>query len=133
ELATNANTFAVQNGGKSPTFSTDGGTYCLSSIVTYHWNGDPGNGATPGTIGLLFNGRLVGAGGGAPWPAVGSSGQNTNGAAVNWTATTGLQIIVLNGSYQVIDSDPATWSQNTASNGFGFFHIWVTTALKSSP
>jgi len=124
ELFNNSNTGAVSNGGVSPTFSTNGQTYCLSSIVDYHWNN--AQGAQPGTIGLMFNSRTVGN-----WSAVGSAGQN-NAPNVNWTAVPDPQVIVMNGTYKVIDSDPATWSQDQASGGFGFSHVWVRTALPAS-
>jgi hypothetical protein len=103
ELFTNSNTDAVGNGGTAPTFSTDG-VVCLDHIVDYHWNN--GNGATPGTIGLSGVGS---------WPAIDS---------VNWTATP-PGTVLLNGTYTVTDSNPATWSQNAGSNGVGFTHIWV--------
>jgi hypothetical protein len=124
ELYTNSNTQTVFNGGQSPTFDTKGQTYCLSSMVTYHWNG--GAGAKPGHLGLIFTatGRRVDDG---SWIAVGSSGQG-GAPNVNWTAGTGRQVIVLNGNYTVTDSDLATWSQNAASNGFGFVHVLVTPA-----
>jgi hypothetical protein len=111
ELFNNSNTDAVGNGGTAPTFST-GGTVCLDHIVTYHWNN--ANGATPGTIGLSGVGT---------WTAIGSAGQN-NAPNVNWTATP-PGTVLLNGTYTVTDSNPATWSQNAGSNGVGFTHIWV--------
>src|SRR5438128_2690382 len=50
KLFDNSNTGGVLNGGAAPNFGTKGQTYCLDSIVTYHWNN--GLGATPGTVGL---------------------------------------------------------------------------------
>jgi hypothetical protein len=128
ELYHNDNILEVQNGGVSPTFSTDGRTVCLVRLVTYHWNGSAGQ--APGKIGLLFNKRQVGFVDG--WPATGSAGQAPNTQNASWTAVPDPQVIVLNGTYTVVDSDPATWSQNTASNGFGFVHVFVRPASRPS-
>ncbi|HTZ06180.1 MAG TPA: hypothetical protein VMB53_10525, partial [Gaiellaceae bacterium] len=56
----NSNGQPVRNGGKAPTFSTKGKTYCVVSLATYHWNG--GNGQAPGSIGLTVVSGLGGAG-----------------------------------------------------------------------
>jgi hypothetical protein len=84
----------------------------ITQLITYHWNG--GKGAKPGTI-LLFNpntGMQYG-----PYPASGSSGQG-GAPNVNWTANVNLNLPA--GSYQIIDSDFATWSWNQGSGGDGF-------------
>jgi len=118
-LFNNWNGDAVQNGGSEPTFSTNGQSYCLISISTYHWTG--GYGATPGTISLLSETGSLG-----PWQAVGNSGQ---GGALNvdWTVTPGslTQPVIINGDYACEDSNPATWSQDAASGGAGFCKVWV--------
>jgi hypothetical protein len=67
KLLDTSNTGGVLNGGKPPSFSTKGKSYCLLSITTYHWN--YGKGAAPGTIGLTGTTTV------APAKARGSSGQ----------------------------------------------------------
>jgi len=118
-LFNNWNGDAVQNGGSESTFSTNGQSYCLISISTYHWNG--GYGSAPGTISLLSETGSLG-----PWQAVGNSGQ---GGALNvdWTVTPGspTQPVIINGDYVCEDSNPATWSQDAASGGAGFCKVWV--------
>jgi hypothetical protein len=60
-----------------------------------------------------------------PWQAVGSSGQG-GAPNVNWTARPPAgTTVLLNGSYTVNDSNPTTWSQNSASNGKGFTIVYV--------
>jgi hypothetical protein len=118
----NSNSSGVSNGGTAPTFSTNGQSYCLDSIWTYHWNG--GTGTTPGTIGLTavcdVSCAVIG-----PYQAVGSSGQN-GAPNVNWTARPPSDTaVVLNGSYTVNDSSPVTWSQNQQSQGTGFTIVYV--------
>lgn len=87
----------------------------ITQLITYHWNN--GRGARPGTI-LLFNpstGQQFG-----PFPAIGTSGQG-GAPNVNWIAN--VNITVPAGAYQVIDSDPSTWSWNAASGGNGFARV----------
>ena len=130
---TDSNTESVQNGGTAPTFSTRGRTYCLIQIVDYHWN--DGQGATPGTVGLTVVSGLGGAGNViGPLPATGSAGQN-DAQNVNWTGTAAQapQPVVINGHYSCLDSDPATWSQNTKSGGAGFCTLTVKRAIKAKP
>jgi len=100
----NSSTLGVLDGGTPPTFSTAGKAYCLSSIVTYHYNN--GKGATPGTIGLRGTTTV------APRRATrvaGSGAPNANWV-VNYDATTSP--VVIDGSYTCEDSSPSTWSQN---------------------
>jgi hypothetical protein len=127
-LFNNSNGGAVSDGGTEPTFSTSGQTYCLISISTYHWNN--GNGETPGTIGLLSEEGTLG-----PYDAIGSAGSPTDiypeGAPnANWTVMPGSasQPVIINGTYVCDDSDPATWSQDAASDGQGFCKVTVQTA-----
>jgi len=122
QIFNNWNTGAVANGGTPPSFSTNGQTYCLDSLDTYHWNA--GKGTIPGSIGLLFNNQSIGT-----WTATGRSAQG-DAPNVNWNAGPAPQVIVLNGTYTVADSAPSTWSQNAASNGFGFTQVWVKNAVK---
>ncbi len=120
DLATNTNTGAVANGGKSPTFLVNPSEY-IEQIETYHWNG--GLGAAPGTITL----RSVGTGQtSGPWRAVGLAGSN-NRANVNWIVYPNITLPI--GAYQIVDSDPTTWSQNATSHGIGFFTVRGTRNL----
>ena len=111
DLFNNTNSGAVANGAQgSPLFLTPS-TVHVSQIVTYHWNN--GRGAIPGTITLKsLSGPAYG-----PYRATGSPGQN-NAPNVNWTVNVNLTLPI--GTYQVIDSDPATWSQNAQTRGIGF-------------
>jgi hypothetical protein len=128
-LFNNGNIAAVQNGGTPPSFSTNGGDYCLVSVATYHWNNAKGTTA-PGTVSLGVVQGLGGAGKTlGPWQASGSPGQ---GGVPNayWTATlptTGTPV-VLNGTYTCRDSNPATWAQNSGSGGHGFCTVMVRRA-----
>lgn len=111
--ATVANGATVRNGPTAvTTFTLDRALY-LARITTYHWNG--GRGAPAGTITLVApDGSLLG-----PWQAEGRPGSGAQN--VNWVAEPG--ILLQPGTYGVIDSDPATWSQNAGSGGRGF--VWV--------
>lgn len=104
---------AVQNRPAAvTTFTLDRALY-LTQITTYHWNA--GNGAAPGTISLRApDGRILG-----PWVAEGRPGSGAQN--VNWVARPDL--LLSPGIYTVIDSDPATWSQNAGTGGAGF--VWV--------
>jgi len=125
-LFDDTNTKAVSNWGSTPTFSTKGVPYCLSQIITYHWDG--GKGAAPGSIALLApNGTTLG-----PFKAMGSSGQG-GAPNVNWTAKvpTSPKPVVIEGTYACVDSSPATWSQDAMSGGRGFCKVIVKKALAS--
>lgn len=119
----NWNGGGVGDNGQSPTFSTNGSTYCVDHIEDYHWNS--GNGAAPGTIGLFFTDRSRTLG---PWTATATSGQN-NAPNVNWSATPAPAVFVINGTYKIIDSSPTTWSQNAQSGGLGFSRVWLKAAV----
>lgn len=129
KLFDNSNGGGVLGGGKPPSFSTNGVSYCVMQLITYHWNN--GQGAKPGTIGLssLANVKSL-QGNLAKWAATGSSGQ---GAAVNvnWTAnvSTATKPVVINGVYSCVDSDPATWSQDAQTHGAGFCQVYVEKAI----
>jgi len=111
DLFNNTNTGGVQNGPTAQALFMTPTPVHVTQLVTYHWNN--GQGARPGTIGLRsMNGSTYG-----PFQATGSSGQG-NAPNVNWTANVDLQLA--GGTYQVIDSDPNTWSQNGQSGGAGF-------------
>jgi hypothetical protein len=111
---------AVVNGGLPPKVSTGGKSYCLHEIATYHWNGGKGAPAG-GTIGLRdSSGQLVGQG---PWQA--DAAPASNNVPADWEAIiTELPPVVVNGTYTVEDSDPATWSSSKASGKLGFVRMW---------
>ncbi len=113
DLCNNTNTGGVLNNPSSHrTPCSLGQPAHITQLVTYHWNN--GMGARPGTI-LLFSPNTGNQWG--PFPASGSSGQGGK-ANVNWTANVNLTVPA--GVYQVIDSDPPTWSWNSTSSGYGF-------------
>src|SRR5487761_2046772 len=49
KLFDNSNGGGVLGGGRPPSFTTHGSTYCVTQLITYHWNG--GRGSAPGQIG----------------------------------------------------------------------------------
>jgi hypothetical protein len=110
----NSNGGGVLNGAKPPTFSTKGTTYCLTQVVTYHWNN--GHGQTPGSVGI------AGAAMSASATARGSPGQG-GAPNVNWTGTFTRQVTI-DGTDTCTDSDPKTWSQNPQSGGKGFCVVY---------
>lgn len=115
-------TGAARNGATAPSFSTGGHAYCLTAIQTYHWNG--GKGQTPGTLGLKHVSGPAGFASVGPFKAVGSAGQN-NAPNVNWQANvpTAPNPTAIDGTYTCTDSDPATWSADTAG-GPGYCNVY---------
>ncbi len=96
----------VMNGGKSPRFTLRTPTR-INFVMNYHYNN--GQGASPGTIGFRrSDGKMFG-----PWPATAVN-------KVYWILNP--QISLPAGTYEVIDSDPASWSQN-GPNGYG--HVLI--------
>lgn|GEM_PF-2542361 len=116
EIFNNWNKTAVQEGPRGATYFYLAKPATVTRIVNYHWNG--GRGQTPGWIGLRDqNGRTYG-----PWSAAGTSG--TGGAQnVNWIVIPNAALPA--GLYEVIDSDPSTWSYNAGSFGCGFSIIYT--------
>jgi hypothetical protein len=103
EIFNNGSLAAVANGGKAPQFATNRAS-SLTSVLTYHYNG--GRGAPGGTIAIMgADGTIYG-----PWPV-----EVRN--SVYWIARPGITLPA--GRYRVVDSDPATWSQNEDSDGKG--------------
>jgi hypothetical protein len=90
----------------------------IDQIETYHWNN--GVGEKPNQVQIILQ-TLSGVVKGR-FPATGSPA--TNGALANWTAKIGLLLSA--GQYTIIDSKPATWSQNAASGGKGFTIVSAT-------
>ena len=98
-LFNNGNDKQVFNGGKSQQFYL-GKPTIVSYIMTYHWN--EGRGAPSGTISLRSDTGLTFG----PWQAT-----LTNGGY--WIVRPNT--LVRPGMYEIIDSDPSTWSQETGA------------------
>ncbi len=130
-LFDNSNGGLVGNGGTPPTLSTNGKAYCLNGIETYHWNN--GKGSKPGYLWLK---RLSGPAG-LPdrtsfFQALGSPGQNNVANANSYVYTPMKPPIIIDGTYQCVDTIRGTWSQDAASGGNGFCHITVMAAMPAS-
>ena len=116
-LFDNFNHTPVTTGGTAPGFAVTTPT-CLFSISTYHYN--QGNGAAPGTLGLVStSGATFG-----PYPATGNPGPATASHPHGvpdaiWTATpgSGTAPVVIDGGYSCADSDPLTWSTTRSRTG----------------
>ncbi len=83
----------------------------ITQIADYHFNN--GVAVKPGTIGLMApNGHVFG-----PFRATQQTG--------TWDWITGIiNVTVPAGTYSVVDSSPATWSQNSFSGGRGFTRVF---------
>ncbi len=92
-------------GGTSPVVYQDA-TYFVTEVCTYHSDGSGNNMGPAGTISLKADdGTTYG-----PWQA-------TLRSDVYWIVNPDQDLPA--GSYTVIDSNPATWAQNSGSNGQG--------------
>jgi hypothetical protein len=96
---------AIDGGnGKPPNVSQDR-AYTITQVCTYHWNNGAG-GTSPGFISLVAaDGVTYG-----PWQA-----ELVNGVY----RCVVPNLVMPAGSYTLSDSEPATWSQNSGSNGTG--------------
>jgi hypothetical protein len=114
-LASNYNISGVSNQPtKDSTFTVD--KECTAKYLnTYHWN--HGKGQTPGTITLLEDGKELGT-----WQTYGTDGQGGVKNAV-WNVRIDPITLKPGHTYQIVDSDPATWAQNGGSGGAGFFEV----------
>lgn len=92
----NGNDFAVFNGGSPAQFTIDRAKN-IDFIMTYHYN--QGQGAPAGTITLRRTDGLV-------------CGPFQAALAYNFYWIIAPRVVLPSGTYEVIDSDPATWSQN---------------------
>ncbi|MGV8057670.1 MAG: PAN domain-containing protein [Smithellaceae bacterium] len=109
----NGNIGGVQNNPTRETTFTIDSSYRITFIYTYHYFN---SGKLPGTIALRHSdGTVYG-----PWQTAGALGQ---GGVLNayWFVKPNVEIKA--GSYTVIDSDKATWSQNSGSAGAGFVEM----------
>lgn len=97
----------VENGGKPATVTLASASH-IDEIWTYHYNN--GAGAPAGIITMTSaDGTVVGT----------FQADLMNG--VYWVAKVDLDVPA--GTYTISDSDPATWSQNGATDGQG--HTWA--------
>jgi len=113
-IYTTMNVDAVENGSTQPNIIQISEPTLVTHVMTYHWNG--ARGKTPGTIALnCDDGTKYG-----PWQAEGSSGQ---GGVPNASWSVAPCVILQPGKYTLIDSDPASWSQNATSAGQGMCEI----------
>lgn len=112
-LYDNGNIYGVKNGPIVPTVFTLNEPCKITSIRNYHYFN---HGVMPGTIALKDqDGTVYG-----PWQAEGLEGQG-NVANASWIVRPNA--VVKAGTYTVLDSNPATWSQNDQSGGCGFTEI----------
>lgn len=112
----NYNGAAVANNPTVPTIFTIAAKRTITLIQDYHWNSAKGK--TPGTIGLKdSSGKMFG-----PWEAKGDPGQ---GGVPNayWTVFPNVEIPA--GTYTMVDSDPASWAQNSGSKGIGMSQVYA--------
>jgi hypothetical protein len=111
------NNCGALNGAKSPLVKLAKPAH-ITQFADYHFN--HGISVKPGTIGLMAaNGHVFG-----PYPAKQQAG------TWDWV-TAAVSVTVPAGTYSIVDSDPATWSQNSFSGGRGFtrvFGAFVATA-----
>lgn len=123
-LFTTFNKEAVANGGKPPNFTLSTPTR-IESILTYHWNNARGT-QRPGEIALRMvdKGHVIGH-----WHARGEPGMNGVPNA-NWFVEPNLDLPA--GRYEILDSDPASWSQNGSSQGLGMVEVRGAASLTPS-
>jgi len=116
-VADTMNIAGVGNGPTAPTTFSLNSPHLITLITNYHWNN--ARGAAPGTIGFKdSNGKVYG-----PWPVTTRLGQ---GGVPNAYWDVKPNIVVPAGTYTIIDSDPASWSQNAQSGGRGMGEVRAT-------
>ena len=130
---------AVYNNPPNQTLLTVSNSTHISKILTYHWNN--GSGATPGTIGLKNTGTGIVIG---TWTVVASQGLDST-PGVTWTNiangppyrywTVQPNVDISAGTYEVVDSNPATWSYNsdTGNRGMAFVYGWKLASSGGDP
>lgn len=108
------NGLVVTGGGTSPSFTIDA-PHLITEMYSYNYGegqGSPG----AGTLALrAADGTVYG-----PWQCTADEGQGGVPNAL-WFAYPDAQIPA--GTYTVVNSDPATWSQNEQSGGLGFCYV----------
>jgi hypothetical protein len=111
----NGNPDVVHNNPENPTYFHVDKKTTIYHIQDYHWNG--ADGVTPGTIAIknTETGEVFG-----PWQAEGQKGQFDTPNAY-WNVYPDVELPP--GKYEVIDSDPSTWSNNAKSGNAGVSRI----------
>lgn len=111
EVFNNGNIAGVYNQPTAPTTFTLAKSYVITKVMTYHWNNASGTEVTGTHSFKASNGKIYG-----PWKTTGALGQ---GGVVNayWYSTPNVTLPA--GTYTIIDSDEATWAQNSGSGGKG--------------
>jgi hypothetical protein len=112
ELAGNFNIEEVRNDGTPFLFRLTAPAQ-IDQLETYHWF--DGRGSKPGSITIQsikapFRVKET-------YKAEGLPGSD-NAPNVNWVAK--MNLTLPPGTYEIVDSDPATWSQNAQTGGEGF-------------
>ncbi len=111
EIFTSMNIYGVNSKPTAQTTFTITKPHVITYIFTYHWNSASGT-RQPGYIGIHNSkGETF-----KPWKATGTPGQ---GGVPNAGWETFPNIVLPAGTYTIVDSDPATWSQNAQSGGRG--------------
>ena len=114
KIFSNMNGNAVANGSAGAAVFVLPAPTRIAKITTYHWNG--GHGAPAGTI-------ILRGGSGGPigsWPASGLPAQGDS-PNLYWVVTPNVDLPA--GTYTVVDSDPSTWAQNSATGGVGMLTV----------
>ncbi len=122
DIFNNFNGGTVDNSPMAATVFTIKQSYLITMVLDYHWNN--GEGSPGGTIALRCSQGVVHG----PWNVVTSSGSGASN--VNWTAEP--SVVLPAGTYTVVDSDPATWSQDPQSGGAGFSEVKGVVATSST-
>ena len=115
----NTNRDDVRNSPIQRTYLTITTPHFITKIYTYHWNDE--HGSPPGLIRLRrSDGTVFG-----PWEARGIPGltpkDKKNVENATWLVEPKITLPV--GTYEVVDSEPKTWSHNDLSKGQGFAFI----------
>ncbi|OPY61538.1 MAG: hypothetical protein A4E57_04178 [Syntrophorhabdaceae bacterium PtaU1.Bin034] len=114
-LFNNGNISGVSNNPTRATVFSLAKPHVITLIENYHWNNGRGT-TSAGSIGLRgSDGRTYG-----PWAVSGHPGQ---GGVPNAYWRCQPNVALPAGTYTVVDSDPATWSQNSGSQGSGHTRV----------
>ncbi|MFH2040115.1 MAG: hypothetical protein ABIJ65_11845 [Chloroflexota bacterium] len=108
---------SAYNTATAPTVFTTTNSWFVKEILTYHWN--DGKGKEPGTIGLqAADGTLY-----RLWQTITREGSGV--VLVAWVVKPNF--ILPPGTYTVLYSDPASWSQNEETGSAGMtrgYSVW---------
>jgi Tfp pilus assembly protein PilF len=124
---------AVYNNPSKRTLFTLRSRTHITKVMTYHWNG--GAGDRPGTIGIrnVRTGQMMGT-----WNVVATKGSFDFAAGATWPRrgdgppyrywTIQPKVDLPAGAYEVVDSNPSTWSHNpeTGNRGVAFVYGGAT-------